>query len=115
MTTDINVLVEATVNQAVVEANRKTKSYIVDHGQGAGACGFTWVDIYGVRANSKLGKALIANGFRKDSYNRSLKFWSPDKTTTQSVAAKEAGAQAFVTVMQNSFEDIRIYAGSRLD
>jgi len=114
MTTDINVLAEATVKQAVVEANRKTQNYIARHGE-RGGCGFTWVDIYGVRANSKLGKALIANGFRKDSYDKSLKFWSPDKTTTQSVAAKEAGAQAFVTVMQNSFEDIRIYVGSRLD
>jgi hypothetical protein len=113
-------LAEATVNQAVVEATRQKPQlqarsyYIAQHGE-RGGCGFTWVDIYGIRANSKLGKALIANGFRKDSYNKSLKFWSPDKTTTQSVAAKEAGAQAFVTVMKNSFEDIRIYADSRLD
>ena len=114
MTIDINVLAEATVNQAVSEATRKTKSYIVDHGEGW-TCGFTWVDIYGVRANSKLGKALIANGFRKDSYAKSLKFWSPDKTTTQSVDAKEAGARAFVNVIKNSFPEIRVYAGSRLD
>jgi hypothetical protein len=114
MTTDINVLAEATVKQAVVEATRTTQNYIAQHGDRS-MCGFTWVDIYGVRANSVLGKALIANGFRKDSYAKSLKFWSPDKTTTQSVNAKEAGAHAFVTVMKNSFEGIKIYAGSRLD
>ena len=114
MNTDINVLAEAAVNQAVVEATRTTQNYIAQHGHGS-ACGFSWVDVYGVRANSKLGKALIANGFRKDSYAKSLKFWSPDKTGTQSVDAKTAGANAFVTVMKNSFDDIRIYAGSRLD
>ncbi len=113
MTTDINVLAEATVKQAVVEATRTTQNYLAQHGEGA--CGFSWVDIYGVRSNSVLGKALIANGFRKDSYDRSLKFWSPDRTTTQSVDAKEAGARAFVTVMKNSFDNIKIYAGSRLD
>ena len=114
MTTDINVIAEAATKQALVEAHRKAQAWLQQHGD-RDACGFAWVDIYGVRSNSKLGKALIANGFRKDSYDKSLKFWSPDKTTTQSVAAKEAGAQAFVTVMQNSFEDIRIYVGSRLD
>jgi len=114
MTTDINVLAEATVNQAVVEATRQTQNYIAQHGDRS-MCGFTWVDVYGVRANSKLGKALITNGFRKDSYSKSLKFWSPDKTFTQSIDAKEAGAQAFVTVMKNSFNDIEICAGSRLD
>ena len=113
MTTDINVIAESAVKQAVVEATRTTQNYLAQHGEGA--CGFSWVDIYGVRANSVLGKALIANGFRKDSYAKSLKFWSPDKTFTQSIDAKEAGARAFVTVMKNSFEDIRIYAGSRLD
>jgi len=113
MTTDINVLADATVKQAVVEATRATQNYLAQHGEGA--CGFSWVDIYGVRSNSALGKALIANGFRKDSYDRSLKFWSPDKTTTQSVDAKEAGARAFVTVMRNTFSDLKIYAGSRLD
>ena len=113
MTIDINVLAEAAVNQAVSEATRQTQIYLAQYGEGA--CGFSWVDVYGVRANSKLGKALIANGFRKDSYAKSLKFRSPDQTTTQSVDAKEAGARAFVTVMKNSFEDIRIHAGSRLD
>ena len=114
MTTDINITTEAAVKQAMVEATRTTQNYIAQHGDRS-ACGFTWVDIYGVRSNSVLGKALIANGFRKDSYAKSLKFWSPDKTTTQSVNAKEAGAQAFVTVLKNSFPEIRVYAGSRLD
>ena len=113
MTTDINVTTEAAVKQAVAEATSTTQNYLTQHGEGA--CGFSWVDVYGVRSNSALGKALIANGFRKDSYAKSLKFWSPDKTYTQSVDAKEAGARAFVDVMRNTFGDIKIYAGSRLD
>jgi hypothetical protein len=114
MIADVDSLVEAAVSQAVTEATRRTQDYIAKNGDRS-LCGFTWVDVYGVRANSKLGKALIANGFRKDSYNKSLKFWSPDKTMTQSVDAKEVGAQAFVAVMRNTFPDIQVYAGSRLD
>ena len=43
------------------------------------ACGFSWVNVYGVRSNSKLGKALQAEGFRKD-YTGSLQIWNPITT-----------------------------------
>ena len=114
MTTDINVIAEATTKQALVEAHRKAQDWLQQHGD-RDACGFAWVDIYGVRSNSKLGKALIANGFRKDSYRKSLCYWNPAQVGAQSVSALEAGANAFVQVFRNTFDDIRIYAGSRLD
>lgn len=76
------------------------------------ACGFAWVDVYNVRSNSKLGKALIAAGFRK-SYTRSLQLWNPSKFPCQNVDTLEAGAQAAASVL-NKY-GITAYAGSRLD
>jgi hypothetical protein len=34
-------------------------------GSDGGACGFAWVNVYQVRSNSKMGKALSEVGFRK--------------------------------------------------
>ena len=106
--------VQSAVLEAVAQAAKATEDFLAQHGD-RDACGFAWVDIYGVRSNSKLGKALIANGFRKDSYRKSLCYWNPAQVGAQSVSALEAGADAFVAVFRNTFDDIRIYAGSRLD
>jgi hypothetical protein len=76
------------------------------------ACGFAWVDIYGVRSNSKVGKALAAAGIRK-SYTKSLQMWNPSKYGCQNVDTLEEGARAAAAVFkQYGFE---AYAGSRLD
>jgi hypothetical protein len=76
------------------------------------ACGFAWVDVYGVRSNSKVGKALSKAGFRK-SYTRSLQLWNPAKFGCQNIDTLEAGAQAAAQVLKGyGFE---AYAGSRLD
>jgi hypothetical protein len=76
------------------------------------ACGFAWVDIYGVKGNTKLGKALIANGVRK-SYTKSLQMWNPSKFGCQNVDTLEEGARAAAAVFKKyGFE---AYAGSRLD
>jgi len=76
------------------------------------ACGFAWVDIYGVRSNSKVGKALNKAGLRK-SYTRSLQMWNPSKYGCQNVDTLEEGARAAAAVFKSyGFE---AYAGSRLD
>ena len=76
------------------------------------ACGFAWVDIYGVKGNTKLGKALIAGGVRK-SYTKSLQMWNPSKFGCQNVDTLEEGARAAAAVFKRyGFE---AYAGSRLD
>jgi len=33
---------------------------------GWGACGFAWVDIWGIKGNTKLGRAMKAAGIDKD-------------------------------------------------
>jgi len=82
------------------------------------ACGFAWVDIYGyegkkIRANSKLGKALAANGIEKSEYKKCFDLWNPCGLFVQSIDIKEAGAQAYAKVLKSyGFE---AYMGSRLD
>ena len=76
------------------------------------ACGFAWVDVYKVRSNSKLGKALQAVGFRK-SYTKSLQLWNPAKFGCQNIDTLEEGARAYAAVLKK--HGIEAYAGSRLD
>lgn len=76
------------------------------------ACGFAWVNIYGVKGSTKLGKALTAAGIRK-SYEGGLQMWNPSKFGCQNVDTLEAGAEAAAQVFKKyGFE---AYAGSRLD
>jgi len=82
------------------------------------ACGFAWVNIYEydgkkIRANSKLGKALAANGIEKSDYKKCFDLWNPCGLYVQSIDIKEAGAQAYAKVLRNyGFE---AWCGSRLD
>jgi hypothetical protein len=79
-----------------------------------GACGFAWVNIYGVRSNSKLGKWLAAAGFRKD-YTGALSLWNPSKAAVQSIDILEAGAYAYAEVIKAKLGLEKVYAGSRMD
>ena len=76
------------------------------------SCGFAWVDIYGVRSNSRIGRALAAGGFRK-SYTRSLQLWNPAGMGVQNIDTLEEGARAAAKVFEKY--GFRAYAGSRLD
>ena len=78
------------------------------------ACGFAWVNVYGVRSNSKLGKALQSQGFRRD-YTGSLQIWNPSGHGTQSISVKEAGAYAYAKVLKDQLGLDKVYAGSRMD
>ena len=76
------------------------------------ACGFAWVNIYGVKGNTRLGKALSAAGVRK-AYGGGLQMWNPSKFGCQNVDTLEAGAEAYAEVFKR--HGIQAYAGSRLD
>jgi hypothetical protein len=102
------------VQEAQAAAEAAARKYFQEQlgGRDQYACGFAWVDIYGVRSNSKVGKALTQAGIRK-SYTKSLQMWNPSKFGCQNVDTLEAGAQAAASVFkQYGFE---AYAGSRLD
>ena len=84
------------------------------YGDQIGACGFGYVNIYGVRANSKVGKALKQIGFSKEDWSKSFQLWNPGGYGGQNVDIKEAGAEAYAAKFQE-ITGITIYAGSRLD
>ena len=77
------------------------------------ACGFAWVNIWGVKGNTRLGRALKAAGVQQD-YTRAFSIWNPGNYGGQSISIKEAGAQAYADVLKRYGFD-KAYAGSRLD
>ena len=77
------------------------------------ACGFAWVNIYGIKGNTKIGKAFIANGIRKSYSVGAYEMWNPSNIGCQNIDTKEAGARAAAEVFRRyGFE---AYPNSRLD
>jgi hypothetical protein len=105
--------VQDAVNEAGIQARTAAKEFLLKHGD-RDACGFAWVNVWGVRSNSKLGKALQAAGFRKD-YTGSLQLWNPSKAGCQSLNVLEAGAEAYAAVLRDKLGLDKVYAGSRMD
>ncbi len=102
------------VEEAKAAANKAATEFFQDvlGGVDRYACGFAWLDVYDVRSNSKMGKALQEAGFSK-SYTKSLQLWNPSKFPCQNVDTLEKGAQAAAEVLRKY--GFTAYAGSRLD
>ena len=96
--------------RAYEAADEHEKEYYPEGGWGA--CGFAWVNIGGIKGNTKLGRAMKAAGIEKD-YTRAYSIWNPSKYPTQNVSTLEAGAQAAAAVFKRY--GFTAYAGSRLD
>ena len=107
------VAVQDACNEAAQQARTAAKEFLQKHGD-RDACGFAWVNVWGVRSNSKMGKALQAAGFRKD-YTGSLQLWNPSKAGCQSLNVLEAGAEAYAQVLRDKLGLDKCYAGSRMD
>ncbi len=105
--------VQDALNEAGMAARTAAKEALQKYGD-RDACGFAWVNVYKVRSNSKLGKALQAAGFSK-SYTGGLQLWNPSKAGVQSVGILEAGAEAYAQVLRDKLGLESCYAGSRLD
>lgn len=106
--------VQDACNEAAMAARTAAKQTLAAMGGDRGACGFAWVNVWGVRSNSKLGNALKAAGFRKD-YTGSLQLWNPSKAGVQSLDILEAGAYAYAEVLKEKLGLEKVYAGSRMD
>ena len=106
----VNEIVREARDAAVIAANRFFQEKL--GGRDQYACGFAWVNIYGVKGNTKLGKMLKAAGLRQD-YTKAFQIWNPSQMHVQNVDTLEAGADAAAQVFKRyGFE---AYAGSRLD
>lgn len=107
----IKLAVELAMSQAQTAAAKATSQYLAQHGE-RDACGFAWVKTY-VKGNTKLGRALLQAGFRKD-YGGGLSWWNPSGSYTQAITAKEVGAEAAADVLERALGE-EFYAGSRMD
>jgi hypothetical protein len=76
------------------------------------ACGFAWVNILGIKGNTKMGKRLKEAGVRQD-YTKAFQIWNPSGLPVQNIDCKERGAEAAAKVLQKY--GFTAYAGSRLD
>ena|SRR6056300_999363 len=75
-------------------------------------CGFASTKIYGVKGNTKLGKAFKLAGIEKD-YSGAYSIWNPSEHRGQSMDVKEVGAQACAQVFKNY--GFTAYMDSRAD
>ena len=96
---------------ALQHAKDAAVAHIEQHGE-AWYCGFAWVNIYGIKGNTKLGKRMKAAGFDKD-YTGAYTIWNPSGLGTQCMSTKEAGAAAAARVFTAA--GFTCYAGSRAD
>ena len=63
-------------------------------------CGFAWVNVWDVKASTRLGKALKEVGFGK-GYPKGLRLSNPGNHQGQSMDAKEEGASAYARVLRS--------------
>ena len=75
-------------------------------------CGFAWVNIYNIKGNTRLGRAMKAAGYTKD-YTGAYQIYNPAGYGGQSMDVKEAGARAAAQVFENY--GFTAYAGGRAD
>ena len=115
----MQVTTQEQVNQIVKEAQQAAyeaaMKFFYDKlgGKDQYACGFAWVNIHGVKGNTKLGKMLKAAGVERSDYKKCFSLWNPSEHGAQNVDTKEAGAYAAAKIFEKY--GFRAYAGSRLD
>ena len=104
----------AIVAEAKTEARVAANKFFQEKlgGRDQYSCGFAWVNIYGIKGNTKLGKVLKAAGVKQD-YTRAFSIWNPSEHNCQNINTKEAGAEAAARVFERY--GFQAYAGSRLD
>ena len=116
-------LTTTTLNDYTVEDLKTIKAAALQHGQDAALahiqqygeqayCGFAWVNIWGIKGNTKLGKRMKAAGLDKD-YTGAYSIWNPSGLGTQCMSTKEEGAYAAAEVFRAY--GFRCSAGSRAD
>jgi hypothetical protein len=101
-----------TIKAAALQHAQDMAQVSIDYNGELGYCGFAWVNIYGIKGNTKLGKRMKAAGFTKD-YTGAYSIWNPSGLGTQCMYTKEKGAEACAAVFKAA--GFTAYAGSRAD
>lgn len=106
--------VRAIIVEAKQEARQAADKFFQDKLGGVDqySCGFAWVDILGIKGNTKMGRVLKAAGIRQN-YTKAFSIWNPSEMAVQNIDTLEAGARAAADVLQKY--GFTAYAGSRVD
>jgi len=101
--------------EAEVAAHNAAMTYFTKTlgGKDSYPCGFAWVEIHGVKGNTKLGRAMKAAGIRQSSYSKVFEVSNMSGLNVQNVSVKEEAAGAASAVL--SKYGFRAYPCSRLD
>ena len=92
-------------------ASSAASKHLSEHGE-QWCCGFAWVNIRGIKGNTKLGRAMKAAGYEQD-YTRAYSIWNPSGLHVQCVQTLLVGAKAAAKVFTDA--GFTAYAGSRMD
>jgi len=111
MSKDTLDIVAAVVEAGRARAAKATEDFLAQYGD-RDCCGFAWVTVY-EKGSTKMGRALLKNGFSK-AYGGGLQMWNPSGSFTQSISAKEQGADAMARFLTEHL-GVKAYAGSRMD
>jgi len=105
--------IAAIVAQAKSAAQKAAEEYLQEKlgGQDNMPCGFAWCEIFGVRGNTKIGRAFKLLGISK--LGAGLYWHNPAGIPVQNVDAKMAGAVAAKHVLKDY--GFTAYAVDRLD
>jgi hypothetical protein len=106
----IQTIIAEAKHEAYLAADKFFKERL--GGEDKYSCGFAWVDIFGIKGNTRLGRALKAAGVRK-SYTGGFQIWNPSGYGCQNIDTLEEGARAAAKVFEKY--GFTAYAGSRLD
>lgn len=100
--------VEQIVAEAQAAAHDAAQKFFQDKLNGVDqyACGFAWVEVYGIKGSTKLGRILKQIDF-------SRQMWNPAKFPAQNIDTLYEGARAAASVLKGYGFDA--YACSRLD
>jgi hypothetical protein len=84
----------AIMDEASLAARRAADEYVTVElsGRDCMPCGFAWVELYGVKGNTKLGRLLKQLEFHRWA-------WNPAKASYQNMHALFAGAKAAAAVL----------------
>ena len=109
-----------TVNELkdiIAEATQEARNAAADAYERNGntdwdCCGFAWVSFYGIKGNTKLGRAMKAAGIDQ-AWDRTFQIWGGKFYNGQSITIKEAACAAAANVFKRYGFNTGV--GSRLD
>jgi len=106
--------IQKILDEARSAGNAAASEYFIKelNSKDAYPCGFAWVEIHGVKGNTKLGKYLKLVGVRHNDYNRCFEFHGTDMMV-QNMDVKYEGAKAASAVLRKY--GFNAYAMERID